>query len=415
MVNGLVIAGFRRHYTVRLDGGEDLLCVLKGRQLTLACGDTVSVTRFDGGGAIESVLPRTTLLYRSDAFREKLIAANVTQVVGVVAPDLGVDEELINRWIIGAEAERCRLVLAANKRDKPGFAALQARLAPFAALGYSVVPLAATQDVAPLMPWLAGQRSVLIGQSGMGKSTILNAILPGTAARTAEISEALQTGRHTTTHSTLHVLPEPAGGWVVDSPGMKAFGLAHLAAEAITGAFVELRPFIGHCRFRDCRHDREPGCAVREAVARGEVAPHRVTLLRTLVAASEASRRAQPVRGRAGNRGSGSGRSAAADRRRRRRSPRARGARARSRLAGESTIQPPPAVAGSGYSVECVVVWRPVASASEISAVRAAVPGRIAFRIVDLPMPDCPTSTVVRPASHGSSGPASDFADSATT
>jgi len=290
-LHGLVMASFRRHFAVRLDRGDDLACVLKGRSMTLACGDRVQVAATEGGGVIEAILPRATLFYRSDAYKEKLIAANVTQVIGVVAPDLGLDEELINRWIIGAEAEGCRLVIAANKRDKPDFGVLLARLAPFAALGYTVVQLSARDDVSPLLPWLDGQRTVLIGQSGMGKSTILNAVMPGTAARTAEISEALSAGRHTTTHSTLYPLPESLGdGWIVDSPGMKAFGLAHLAPDAITNAFVELRPLVGHCRFRDCRHDREPGCAVREAVARREVAPHRVALLRTLVAASEAAR-----------------------------------------------------------------------------------------------------------------------------
>ena len=259
--------------------------------MTLACGDRVRVAATADGGVIEAVLPRTTLFYRSDAYKEKLIAANVTQVMGVVAPDLGVDEELINRWIIAAEAEQCRLVIVANKRDKPDFAALLARLAPFAALGYPVVPLSAKQDVSALAPWLQDQRTVLIGQSGMGKSTILNAISPGASARTAAISEALAAGRHTTTHSTLYPLPQSLGdGWIVDSPGMKVFGLAHLAPEAITHAFVELRPLLGRCRFRDCRHDREPGCAVHEAVARGEVAPHRVALLRSLVTASAAAR-----------------------------------------------------------------------------------------------------------------------------
>jgi ribosome biogenesis GTPase len=290
-LTGLVVASFRRHFAVRADDGETIACVLKGRRLALTCGDRVRVTRMDGGGAIEDVLPRTSLFYRSDAFREKLIAANVTQVIGVVAPDLGVDEELINRWIVAAEAERCRLVLVANKADKPGFDTLQKRLAPFAALGYPVVALSAKLDASPLMPWLGGQTTVLIGQSGMGKSTILNAILPGTAARTAEISEALATGRHTTTHSTLYPLPESmGGGWIVDSPGAKAFGLAHLTPETIVDAFVELRPLIGSCRFRDCRHDREPGCAVREAVERGAVAPHRVALMRSLIADSEAAR-----------------------------------------------------------------------------------------------------------------------------
>ncbi len=289
--SGLVVASHRRHYAVRLDGGEEIACVLKGRSLVLACGDRVHVARTTGGGVIEALLPRASLFYRSDAMREKLIAANVSQVMGVVAPDIGVDEELVTRWIIAAEAEGCRLVLAANKSDQPHFAALMSRLAPFAALGCTVVAVSAKNDIAPLLPWLRDQRTVLVGQSGMGKSTLLNAAVPDADARTSEISQALLAGRHTTTHSTLYPLPHALGnGWIVDSPGMKAFGLAHLTPEAIIAAFVELRPHVGHCRFRDCRHDREPGCAIREAVERGEVAPYRVALMRSLVATSEAVR-----------------------------------------------------------------------------------------------------------------------------
>ncbi len=287
---GLVVAGFRRHFAVRLDSGETLECVLRGRSMTLACGDRVHVTRTDGGGVIEDIVPRSTLFYRSDGYKQKLIAANVTQVVGVVAPDLGVDEELINRWIVAAEAEHCRLVLVANKSDMPGFDDLRARLAPYAALGYAMVPVSAKQDISPLLPWLVGQRSVLVGQSGMGKSTILNAVSPGASAATAEVSGALATGRHTTTNSTLYLLPSATGDWIVDSPGTKAFGVAHLAPEEIAAAFVELRPFIGQCRFRDCRHDTEPGCAMRDAVLRGAVAPYRLALMRTLIAASQAAR-----------------------------------------------------------------------------------------------------------------------------
>jgi ribosome biogenesis GTPase len=125
----------------------------------------------------------------------------------------------------------------------------------------------------------------------MGKSTILNAIVPAANARTADISEALSTGRHTTSQSTLYPLGDANdSGWIVDSPGIKAFGLAHVAPDALAAAFVEIRPLIGLCRFRDCRHDREPGCAVQQAVGRGEIAPHRVALLHRLVSESKAVR-----------------------------------------------------------------------------------------------------------------------------
>lgn len=283
-----MVSAHRRHFVVALDDGETLSCVLKGRSATLACGDRVAVARVAGGGAIEAMLPRDSLLYRSDGYREKLIAANVDQIIGVVAPDLSLDLELVNRWAVAASAERCRFVIAANKSDQPLFPALVARLAPFVALGYTVVEVSATRDVAPLRPWFSGRRSVLIGQSGMGKSTILNAIAPLAAAKTAAISDALQTGRHTTTHSTLYPLAEGrAHGWVVDSPGLKAFGLAHVPPKAIIAAFTEFAPYRDRCRFRDCRHDREPDCALRAAVAAGRAAPYRLALLRTLVRESE--------------------------------------------------------------------------------------------------------------------------------
>ena len=274
-----------------LDDGESIDCVLKGRRTAIACGDRVEVARTAGGGAIEAVLPRKNLIYRSDAFKEKLIAANVTLVIGVVAPDLPSDFELIDRWSVAAEAEGCRFLLVANKTDLPDAQALVERLAPWRKLGYTVMAMSAKRDAAPLAAQVKGEHSVLVGQSGMGKSTMLNALAPHIAARTAEISTALATGRHTTTETSLHPIPDdPGNGWIVDSPGMKAFGLAHLDPHSIEEAFVDVRPFLGHCRFRDCRHDREPGCAVQSAVERGEIAPHRVALLHAMVAESQSVR-----------------------------------------------------------------------------------------------------------------------------
>jgi ribosome biogenesis GTPase len=290
-VTGIVVAMFRRHYAVRLPDGSIVECVLKGRKATPACGDQVRVARVAGGGAIEAIEPRRNLVYRSDAFKEKLLAANVTLVVGVVAPDLPVDFELVDRWTVAAEAERCRFLLVANKSDHPSYPALLARTAPYRRLGYDVLELSAVRDVAPILPRLAGEHSVMVGQSGMGKSTILNAVAPAAAARVGTISTALASGRHTTTETSLHLLPDdPAGGWIVDAPGMKAFSLAHLDPDDIASAFVDIRPLLGNCRFRDCRHDREPGCAVQDAVARGDVAPHRLALLLQMVAESRAVR-----------------------------------------------------------------------------------------------------------------------------
>jgi len=279
---GLIVAALRRRFLVALDAGGTLECVLKGRTTVLACGDRVDVERAAGAGVITAVAPRQSLFYRSDAFREKLIAANVTQVLGVVAPDVPVDEHLLNRWIVAAEIERCRFVLVVNKSDLAGAAAFADRFAPYASLGYAVVPVSAHRDVTPLAHWVRGQHSVVIGQSGMGKSTLINALAPAARARVGEISDALRSGRHTTSSAMLYRLPGD-DGWLVDSPGMKVFGLAHCQPAAIADAFVELRDVIGQCRFRDCRHEREPDCAVRSAVSAGRVAPQRVALLQALL------------------------------------------------------------------------------------------------------------------------------------
>jgi ribosome biogenesis GTPase / thiamine phosphate phosphatase len=176
-----------------------------------------------------------------------------------------------------------------NKADLPGAARFAERFAQYAALGYRTVRVSAKSDVSPLASWLRGEHSVIVGQSGMGKSTLINALLPGTNARTGELSEALRSGRHTTTAAMLYRLPGD-DGWIVDSPGMKVFGLAHCTQEVITGAFVDLRELVSHCRFRDCRHISEPDCAVRAAVAEGRVTAQRVALLQTLLRESAAAR-----------------------------------------------------------------------------------------------------------------------------
>jgi len=282
LAHGLVVATHRRHCVVDLDAGDTINCVLKGRSTTLACGDRVEVVREASGGIIVAAAPRRNLFYRSDAFSEKLIAANVTQVLGVIAPDVPVDEHLLNRWIIAAETERCRFALVVNKSDLPESAEFAERFAPYAALGYPLVRVSALRSVTELQSWIRAEHSVVIGQSGMGKSTLINALLPGVKAKIGELSDALRSGRHTTTSTALYRLTD-GRGWIVDSPGMKVFGLAHCAPQAIANAFVELRDLVSQCRFRDCRHDREPDCAVRAAVAEGRVAPQRVELLQTLL------------------------------------------------------------------------------------------------------------------------------------
>jgi ribosome biogenesis GTPase len=164
-------------------------------------------------------------------------------------------------------------VLVLNKVDLPAANEVRAGLDLYERLGYPVVALQAKRGIEPLRPHLEGRHGVLVGQSGMGKSTIINAATGETRARTGDVSVALKAGTHTTTHTRLHRLQGDA--WIIDSPGMQAFGLNQLDAFALERAFVEFRPRLGQCRFRNCAHDQEPGCAIRAAVDDGSIAPSR--------------------------------------------------------------------------------------------------------------------------------------------
>jgi ribosome biogenesis GTPase len=258
------VASFGRRYLVELADGSSLDCVTRGKRGALACGDRVTVARTAAGrGVIEAAGARSTLLYRSDRARQKLVAANVTQIAVVVAPVPTFSEDLVNRCLAAAEHGGMAALIVLNKVDLPQAPAALAALEPYRGLGYRLVALSAKRDLGPLVPYLKGETSVLVGQSGMGKSTIINGLLPAAAVRVAEISAALDSGRHTTTHTRLYHLDDASH--VIDSPGLQAFGLHHLDAAALAEAFVEFRPHLGHCRFRDCRHVSEPGCAVAAA------------------------------------------------------------------------------------------------------------------------------------------------------
>lgn len=286
LLHGLVTASFGRRFEVEADGAV-LACVTRGKRADLACGDRVEVgPTAPGQGVIEAVDPRSTLFYRSDAFRQKLIAANVSQIVIVLAAVPTFYEELLTRCLVAAEHEKVRAVIVLNKFDLAESARALESLALYRELGYPLLPLCAVEDVAPLVPWLQRHASVLVGQSGMGKSTIVNGLMPGARAATAEISAALDSGRHTTTHGRLYRLD--ADSALIDSPGLQEFGLRHLTLRDLEHGFREFRPSLGRCRFADCRHLVEPGCAVIAALERGEIHERRMKQYRKLVAESGA-------------------------------------------------------------------------------------------------------------------------------
>ena len=284
MIEGTIVSAHGRQYLVELTAGETLLCFPRGKRSEVACGDLVHVQRSsDTQGVIDSILPRSTLLYRSNEFRQKLIAANVTQIIIVVATEPPYSDELISRCIVAAESQDMKTLIVFNKCDLSDRIALTSMaLAPFEKIGYPVLRLSARSDAEALRPYLSGQTSVLVGQSGMGKSTLTNALLHDANAPTREISTALKAGKHTTTHATLYRFDTRSA--LIDSPGLQEFGLRHLSKNAIEHGFLELRSLQGQCRFRNCHHGREPDCAVHSAVRRGEIDPRRYAAFRTLCA-----------------------------------------------------------------------------------------------------------------------------------
>ena len=275
---GTIVAAFGRHYEIELADGRIATGYPKGKKSLLAVGDEVQLSP---NGQIMAHGARRSLLYRSDAYRQKLIAANATQLLLVVATDPSFSDMLLSRALVAAEHQGLTTTIVLNKCDLvAALPAARKLLAPYIALGCRVIELSAKQDPSPLLPLLAGESSVLVGQSGMGKSTLTNALVPGAAAATRELSTALDSGKHTTTYARRYKLPQ--GGTLIDSPGLQEFGLKHLTAQEIEFGFAEFRPFLGQCRFRDCQHDAEPGCAIKQALAEGIIHPRRLDHFRRL-------------------------------------------------------------------------------------------------------------------------------------
>jgi ribosome biogenesis GTPase len=279
--SGRVIAAHGRHFLV--DDGESVTeCVTRGKKGGVACGDRVrfSLTH-PGSGVIEEVEPRFNLLYRSDEFRTKLIAANVDQVLVVVAAVPLFREELLIRCLVACEAAGIPARIVLNKTDLPQTATLADYLKAYEALGYIVRKVSALGDLGSLEADLKGKTSVLAGASGMGKSSLLNRLVPEAHAAVGEISQALDAGRHTTTHARLYPLAN--GGALIDSPGMQEFGLKHLNPHELMAAFPEIRARLGQCRFHNCRHLKEPGCAVLAAAEGGDILPSRLRAYHSLL------------------------------------------------------------------------------------------------------------------------------------
>ncbi|GHE20461.1 small ribosomal subunit biogenesis GTPase RsgA [Halomonas urumqiensis] len=292
---GRVIAHFGRTLDVRPDGAETpVRCHLRANLEGLVTGDRVIWRgREDAMGAlVEGVVvargDRDSVLERPDARGQlKPVAANIDQLLIVFAVEPAPHANLIDRYLVAAEATGIAPVLVLNKIDLLPDAGGELRdlLGRYEALGYPVVAstTAGEAGLDALHARLAGRTSVFVGQSGVGKSSLIDRLLPDEELRIGELSKDSRKGTHTTTTAKLYALPNADGAELIDSPGIREFGLIHLDEQQVAEGFIEFRELLGHCRFRDCRHRQEPGCALLEAVERGEVHAERFASYRRIV------------------------------------------------------------------------------------------------------------------------------------
>lgn len=340
---GRIVVRHGADLAVEDEDGQVWHCLARQNLGQPVCGDLVVWHRSGPDrGVVTAILPRATLLARPDySGRDKPLAANLTQVVVILAPQPEPSTYLLDQYLAAAERLGVRILIACNKMDLldgPGRSALAERLAPYPRIGYPLlwlsvqgggdpsppcppssldplkplsslslssptsslsplsplnplsppylqIPLSPRTLLSPLIAALTGQTSILVGQSGVGKSSLVKALLPDLDIQIGRLSAATGLGRHTTSAATCYRLPQ--GGYLIDSPGVRSFRLTLDGPAELEHGFREIAPLIGQCRFANCRHDQEPGCALKAAVSAGTLHPDRMTNFLHLGAALE--------------------------------------------------------------------------------------------------------------------------------
>ncbi len=275
---GLVVAGFGRHVLVEKPDGLRVICHPRGKKSQAVVGDRVRWLPSEDEGTIEKVEPRDNLFYRSDEMRTKSFAANLDQVLILMAAEPEFSENQLTRALIAAEAAQIRPIIALNKSDlAEPFARAWTKLAPYRAMGYPMLSLAikpnagtaeAQTPVQSLLPLMQGKKTLVLGPSGAGKSSLTNLLVPNAKVLTAEISQALNSGKHTTTSTTMYWMDADRQTALIDSPGFQEFGLHHIEPMQLAGLMPDLKAHAQDCKFYNCTHLHEPGCGVIDEVKR---------------------------------------------------------------------------------------------------------------------------------------------------
>ncbi|HEY8049143.1 MAG TPA: ribosome small subunit-dependent GTPase A [Ramlibacter sp.] len=268
---GLVVASHGRHCLVETPEGARVICHPRGKRSEVVVGDRVQWRESHDEGTIERVDERRNLFYRQDEVRTKSFAANLDQVLILIAAEPEFSEHQLARALIAASAAHIDAFIALNKSDLvESFERAWLRLLPYQRMHYGVMPLSLKQsrdvDRAKLLGPLRGKTTLVLGPSGAGKSTLVNLLVPGATAQTGEISQALNSGRHTTTSTTWYWVDSERTTALIDSPGFQEFGLNQVEPARLAECMPDLRSHLGHCRFYNCTHLHEPGCSVIEAV-----------------------------------------------------------------------------------------------------------------------------------------------------